>query len=255
MSRLAIRVVGLALLTSASSLAQYQNTDQDPGDAGDTTLLPFMAPPTQPLTDAQSQAVADAVELIECTDPGAAEEIHDKVADPAGASQPGKVQVCHMPGPKFEFPEGSGTTHDTPSGSHDYNTVAINFERLSTGEHSLTQLAATIKHEFKHTCNARAAGKANDPNTSPTEGDSAQEIRDKREAHLDMEVEDVNEMNAMSCCQGASISCEEIKERREKVEGMIEDAKESGKIDEDYDGGDSLPDDVQLSEGCCEEVS
>lgn len=196
------------------------------------------------------------MKLIKCTDPNAAADIDDKTADPPGDSQPGKVQVYDFEGSEFSFEDGSGNTHTLkmPSGAHDYNTVAINFDRLSSGEHSLTQLAATIKHEFKHTCSARDAGKANDPNTSVTDTDSDQQARDKRENHLDMEVEDVNEMNEMSCCAGADISCDEIKDRREKEEERIEDAKESGAIDSDYDGGDSLPDDVQLYEGCCEEI-
>ncbi len=113
---------------------------------------------------------------------------------------------------------------------------------------------STIKHEFMHTRSARDAGKASDPNTSITDPDSDQQARDKRENHLDMEVEDVNVVNEISCCAGADISFDEIKDPREKVEEMMEDAKESGAIDSDYDGGDSLPDDVQLSEGCCEEV-
>lgn len=35
---------------------------------------------------------------------------------------------------------------------------------------------------------------------------------------------------------------------------MIKDAKESGSIDEDYEGGDELPGDTEIIEGCCKEV-
>lgn len=141
-----------------------------------------------PLSPAQQAAADDAIDALEAACPGFAVQFVTS----------GQTIVDLAPPPQSGSGPKPAATNFTVAGTHDHDTIAVDFELLSGAA-----LATALYHEYRHAANAQAAGTVKDPtdgsvidNSSPVTAVTS--LLAGQGAHLEIYADMMDKMCAIS---------------------------------------------------------